>query len=61
MRDARLVRQLHYGKAKKNSNYIGRHRVGIALIPLGNRGRVLDFGDEAIEERSNDKTRMYLR
>ncbi len=58
MKDGRLTRT--YISLRKSS-YVPRHRTGIALIPLGDRKRFIDFGDEAAEERTNDKTQMYLR
>jgi hypothetical protein len=54
VRDGRLVRWVYF---KKNS---AKEYPGITLIPLGNRSRYIEFED-AVEERSNDKTRMYLR
>ncbi len=58
MRDGRLTRTYISLNEKP---YEPKHRHGIALIPLGDRERVINFGDEGIEERTNDKTRMYLR
>ncbi len=40
------------GNKKKRNDYIGRHRTGIALIPLGNRTRYIEFED-SIEERDS--------
>jgi hypothetical protein len=45
----------------KTKKYVPKHSSGIGLIPLGNRTRFVDFGNEAVEERNNDKTLMYLR
>jgi len=56
VRDGRLVRLVHSNK----TTYTPRHTSGIGLIPLGSRSRYIEF-DDAVEERSNDKTRMYLR
>jgi hypothetical protein len=58
MKDGRLTRTYISLNAR---NYEPKHSHGIALIPLGDRNRVIDFGDEAVEERKSDKTRMYLR
>jgi hypothetical protein len=63
MRDGRLIRSVSPCGYKLVDGALLQVRVdnGVALTPLGNRKRYIDFGTDAIEERASDKTSMYLR
>jgi hypothetical protein len=63
MRDGRLIRSAkpeHY-TVVDGTLLVTEMLQTVALTPLGNRKRYIDFGASAIEERMSDKTSMYLR